>query len=159
MGKFMFKNNFFESWLDVRSVEILAKMEEKGNISVEEMLVLSLKAQTNHFDHIDEEFREEFKSLKESTRIRDEEFREEFKSIKESTRIRDEEFREEFKSIKESTRGEFKSINEKFERLETKFDKKFSQQDSKMMWGFGLLFTSQMAMVALFLNYAQILSH
>lgn len=45
-----------------KSDEILSKVDRE-KISTEEMLVLILKAQTNHFHHMDFEFRGEFKTL------------------------------------------------------------------------------------------------
>ncbi len=63
MGKVMFGNELFDHWLNQKSLEILGKME-KEKITTEEMLVLTLKAQTNHFHHMDEEFRDEFKTIK-----------------------------------------------------------------------------------------------
>lgn len=62
MGGIMFGNELFDHWLNQKSLEILNKVE-KEKISTEEMLILSLKAQTNHFHHMDEEFRGEFKKM------------------------------------------------------------------------------------------------
>ena len=58
----MFGNELFDQWLNQKSLEILGKVE-KEKISTEDMLILSLKAQTNHFHHMDEEFRAEFKKI------------------------------------------------------------------------------------------------
>ncbi len=58
----MFDNQVFDSWLTTKSQEILSKVD-KERITTEEMLVLILKAQTNHFHHMDLEFREEFKRI------------------------------------------------------------------------------------------------
>lgn len=62
MGTPVFGNEFFDQWLNQKSNEILAKVE-KEQISNEDMLILSLKAQVNHFHHMDIEFREEFQKL------------------------------------------------------------------------------------------------
>ena len=58
----MFGNELFDHWLNQKSLEILNKVE-KEKLSTEDMLILSLKAQTNHFHHMDEEFRGEFKKI------------------------------------------------------------------------------------------------
>lgn len=58
----VFGNEFFDQWLNQKSNEILAKVE-KEKISNEDMLILSLKAQVNHFHHMDIEFRDEFKKI------------------------------------------------------------------------------------------------
>lgn len=62
MGAVVFDNYVFDSWLAKKSDEILSKVD-KEKISTEEMLILILKAQTNHFHHMDIEFREEFKRI------------------------------------------------------------------------------------------------
>ncbi len=62
MGAVVFDNQVFDSWLTNKSQEILSKVDRE-RITTEEMLVLILKAQTNHFHHMDLEFREEFKKI------------------------------------------------------------------------------------------------
>ncbi|RPJ78380.1 MAG: hypothetical protein EHM20_04060, partial [Alphaproteobacteria bacterium] len=58
----MFNNQIFESWLDKKSDEILSKVDRE-KISTEEMIVLILKAQTNHFFHIDQEVKEQINTV------------------------------------------------------------------------------------------------
>ena len=60
----MFDNLVFDSWLNRKSEEILSKVD-KEKITTEEMLTLILKAQTNHFHHMDEGFRQEFRKIDE----------------------------------------------------------------------------------------------
>lgn len=62
MGKKVFNNQIFESWLDKKSDEILSKVDRE-KISTEEMIVLILKAQTNHFFHIDQEVKEQINTV------------------------------------------------------------------------------------------------
>jgi hypothetical protein len=64
MGAIVFDDILFDSWLTKKSDEILSKVDRE-KISTEEMLVLILKAQTNHFHHMDVEFRQEFKKIDE----------------------------------------------------------------------------------------------
>lgn len=64
MGAVVFDNLVFDSWLTKKSDEILSKVD-KEKISTEEILVLILKAQTNHFHHTDIEFRQEFNKIDE----------------------------------------------------------------------------------------------
>jgi hypothetical protein len=54
MGALVFDNQVFDSWLT---------KFDRERITTEGMLVLILKAQANHFHHMDLEFREEFKSI------------------------------------------------------------------------------------------------
>ncbi len=62
MGAIVFDNVVFDSWLTKKSDEILSKVD-KEKITTEEMLTLILKAQTNHFHHMDVEFRDDFKRI------------------------------------------------------------------------------------------------
>lgn len=73
MGEVMFGNEMFDHWLNQKSLEILNKVE-KEKLSTEDMLILSLKAQTNHFDHMDKEFRGEFNNIQLQFRKIDERF-------------------------------------------------------------------------------------
>lgn len=75
MGHVVFENQLFDHWLNQKSQDILAKMD-KEKVTTEDMLILSLKAQTNHFHHMDVEFREEFKGLKENFKEVDKKFSE-----------------------------------------------------------------------------------
>lgn len=77
MGEVMFGNELFDHWLNQKSLEILSKVE-KEKISTEDMLILSLKAQTNHFHHMDEEFRGEFKKIDQRFEQIDEKFERRF---------------------------------------------------------------------------------
>ncbi|MBL7664806.1 MAG: hypothetical protein JNM93_06700 [Bacteriovoracaceae bacterium] len=100
MGAIVFGNEFFDQWLNQKSNEILGKVERE-KITTEEMLILSLKAQVNHFHHMDVEFREEFRR-----------------------------------------------IDKRFEKIEHKFEKiddRFEQLYKVLTWGFGLLFSSILA--------------
>jgi hypothetical protein len=62
MGDTVFENQLFDHWLNKKSQEILTKMD-KEQVTTEDMLILTLKAQTNHFHHMDVEFRDEFKKI------------------------------------------------------------------------------------------------
>jgi hypothetical protein len=112
MGEVMFGNELFDHWLNQKSLEILSKVE-KEKISTEDMLILSLKAQTNHFHHMDEEFRGEFKKIDLH-----------------------------FEQINEKFERRFDLVDEKFERRFDLVDKKFDRLYTALMWGFGLMFTS-----------------
>jgi hypothetical protein len=73
MGAIVFDNQVFDSWLTTKSQEILSKVDRE-RITTEEMLVLILKAQTNHFHHMVSEFRGEFKIIHDRFRAVDEKF-------------------------------------------------------------------------------------
>ena len=80
MGAVVFDNQVFDSWLTTKSQEILSKVDRE-KITTEEMLILILKAQTNHFYHMDQEFREEFKNIDQRFKSSDENTDRRFRSI------------------------------------------------------------------------------
>jgi len=61
----MFENNIFEEWLDGESKKLIKKIGSGESLSSEEMIVLVLKAQSNHFSHLDIDMREDMKNLRE----------------------------------------------------------------------------------------------
>ncbi len=115
----VFGNEFFDQWLNQKTNEILAKVE-KEKISNEDMLILSLKAQVNHFHHMDIEFRDELKAI-----------------------------RKEIGSQEDKVNGRFAQVDKRFEQVDKRFeqiDKRFEQVDERfdrltnlMLWGFGLI--------------------
>ncbi len=60
----MFEDNIFEQWLDAKTKEIVTKMGEGKALSSDEMIILVLKAQTNHFTHLDQDLRAEMIELR-----------------------------------------------------------------------------------------------
>lgn len=61
----MFDNNVFDDWLDSKAKSIITAIGEGKAILPEEMMVLVLKAQVNHFNHLDVELRQDMKNLRE----------------------------------------------------------------------------------------------
>lgn len=58
----MFNDDIFEKWLDKEANKVLEKLNKDGEpLSIEDKMILTLKAQTNHFYHLDLELREEMK--------------------------------------------------------------------------------------------------
>lgn len=62
MGRAVFNNHIFENWLDKKADDILSKVDRE-KISTEEMIILILKAQTKHFDHMDLEIKSELQRV------------------------------------------------------------------------------------------------
>ncbi|GEM_PF-2586322 len=61
----MFKEDVFLKWLDSEAERIVEKLGAGEPLKTEEMIVLILKAQANHFQHLDEDLRNEIKQLRE----------------------------------------------------------------------------------------------
>ena len=61
----MFDDKFFEDWLDSQAQKVMEQVANGQGISPEQMMILMLKAQTNHFAHLDVDLRSEMKMLRE----------------------------------------------------------------------------------------------
>jgi len=60
----MFNNEIFDKWLDKEAERVIEKLTNNEKIENEDKLILMLKAQTNHFYHLDKEIREEIDLFK-----------------------------------------------------------------------------------------------
>ena len=54
----MFDNSMFEDWLDKKAFEVFQKVGRNESIRSDEMMILILKAQANHFMHLDTDMRD-----------------------------------------------------------------------------------------------------
>ena len=61
----MFDDKFFDDWLDSQAQKVMEKVASGEGIAPEQMMVLMLKAQTNHFAHLDVDLRNEMVLLRE----------------------------------------------------------------------------------------------
>jgi uncharacterized protein YllA (UPF0747 family) len=115
----MFNNDILEQWLEQKSQEILNKIQRE-HITTEDMIILLLKAQVNHFHHMDSEFRDEFKKIDRKFEYVDRRF--------------------------EEIHKKFDYIDKRFEEIEKRFDyvdKRFDRLTTILMWGFGLFVSTQ----------------
>ena len=107
----MFENNVFDRWLDAKAESIIAAIGEGKAISSEEMMVLVLKAQTNHFNHLDVELRQEMKDL-------------------------NVDLRQEMKDLREDMDKRFEQVDKRFEQVDKRFDTLVRRMDRFMIWSF-----------------------
>ena len=61
----MFDDKFFDDWLDSQAQKVMEQVASGQSISSDQMMILMLKAQTNHFAHLDIDLRSEMKLLRE----------------------------------------------------------------------------------------------
>jgi len=61
----MFDDKFFDDWLDTQAQKVMEKVASGEGIAPEQMMILMLKAQTNHFAHLDVDLRNEMILLRE----------------------------------------------------------------------------------------------
>jgi uncharacterized coiled-coil DUF342 family protein len=77
----MFQDDIFDEWLDSESKSVLKKFKTNEPLTIEDKMVLTLKAQTNHFAHLDVELRKDIKDLDEKTDKRFEQVDKRFEEI------------------------------------------------------------------------------
>ncbi|MCX7084551.1 MAG: hypothetical protein NTY69_03340 [Methylococcales bacterium] len=61
----MFDDKFFDDWLENQALKVMEQVSGGQSISSDQMMILMLKAQTNHFAHLDVDLRSEMKALRE----------------------------------------------------------------------------------------------
>jgi uncharacterized protein YcgL (UPF0745 family) len=138
MGAYVFNNQIFESWLTKMSDEILSKVNRE-KITTEEMIVLILKAQTNHFHHMDVEMKEDISSVRQD-------LKNELGSVKKEM----ESIRSELKHEVDSVHLELKSFKSEMKEDIHKLDAKM---DSRFMWSIGTTITLSLGIyIKLFLG-------
>jgi len=110
----MFENDVFDTWLDNKSKEIILKLD-KEKLSSEEMIILMLKAQTNHFVHLDIDLRGEMAAL--NTKLS--------KDMAELNR----DLRQEMIDLRKDMDKRFEQVDKRFEALTVRIDR-------FMIWSF-----------------------
>jgi hypothetical protein len=93
----MFDDKFFDDWLDAQAQKVMEKVASGEGIAPEQMMILMLKAQTNHFAHLDVDLRNEMKMLREDMDKR-------------------------FEQMHTETTKRFEQVDKRFEQLTSRID-------------------------------------
>ena len=107
----MFDDKFFEDWLDTQAQKVMEKVASGEGIAPEQMMILMLKAQTNHFAHLDVDLRNEMILLREDMDKRFEQVDKRFEQAQVETAKR-------------------------FEQVDKRFEQLTSRIDHFMIWSF-----------------------
>jgi len=124
----MFKDDIFENWLDKKANEIMDDLGKGKALSSEEMMILVLKAQTNHFAHLDIELREDMRNLREDLTNDMKELREDLTN--------------DMKELRLDMDKRFEQVDKRFEQVDKRFEQIISRMDRFMIWSLGLTFAS-----------------
>ena len=111
----MFDDQLFEDWLDKKTKAIFLKLGDEA-ISSDEMILLVLKAQTNHFEHLDKDLRTEMSAL-------------------------NKELREEMILLRQDMDKRFEQVDRRFEQVDKRFEVLTSRIDHFMVWSFATTLT------------------
>ena len=111
----MFDDKFFDDWLESQAQKVMEKVAGGEGIAPEQMMILMLKAQTNHFAHLDVELREDVQSL----------------DIRLSSQMEkmNERLSSEMRELRED-------MDKRFEQVDKRFEQLTSRIDHFMMWSF-----------------------
>ena len=115
VGWCMFDDQLFEDWLDKKTKAIFLKLGDEA-ISSDEMILLVLKAQTNHFEHLDKDLRTEMSAL-------------------------NKELREEMILLRQDMDKRFEQVDRRFEQVDKRFEVLTSRIDHFMVWSFATTLT------------------
>jgi len=111
----MFDDKFFDDWLDVQAQKVMEKVASGEGIAPEQMMILMLKAQTNHFAHLDVDLRNDMKNL----------------DIRLSSEMQkmNERLSSEMRELRED-------MDKRFEQVDKRFEQLTSRIDHFMIWSF-----------------------
>jgi len=123
----MFDNSIFESWLDEKSRELVSKIANQEPLTSEEMIILVLKAQSNHFHHLDEDLRKDMRELRDDMDKRFEQVDKRFEQVDKR----------------------FEQVDKRFEQVDKRFDAMISRMDRFMIWSLGLTMTSTVFIITM----------
>ncbi|WP_044410349.1 CCDC90 family protein [Thiomicrospira microaerophila] len=136
----MFENDVFDTWLDNKSKEIILKLD-KEKLSSDEMIILMLKAQTNHFAHLDQDLRTDMQELN--------------LKLSNDMHAMNERLSNEMLALRQDMDKRFEQVDKRFEQVDKRFeqvDKRFealtTRIDRFMMWSFGVTITIGALVVA-----------
>ena len=118
MGETMFDDKFFDDWLDGQAQKVMEKVASGEGIAPEQMMILMLKAQTNHFAHLDVDLRNEMKMLREDMDKR-------FEQVDKR-----------FEQMHTETTKHFEQVDKRFEQVDKRFEQLTSRIDHFMVWSF-----------------------
>jgi len=114
----MFDDKFFDDWLDAQAQKVMEKVASGEGIAPEQMMILMLKAQTNHFAHLDVDLRNEMKMLREDMDKRFEQVDKRFEQMHTETTKR------------------FEQVDKRFEQVDKRFEQLKSRIDHFMVCSF-----------------------
>ena len=117
----MFENDMFDVWLDSKSKEIILKLD-KEKLSTEEMMVLMLKAQTNHFAHLDQDLRSDMQTLN--------------AKLSHEMQAMNERLSKEMLDLRKDMDKRFEQVDKRFEQVDKRFEALTVRIDRFMIWSF-----------------------
>ena len=136
----MFDNQIFEDWLDAQARKAMEKIGNGESIAPEQMTILVLKAQTNHFAHLDVELREDMKALdgrlSQDMQSMNERLSREMQALNERLSVEMRSLREDMDKRFEQVDKRFEQVDKRFEQVDKRFEQLTARIDHFMIWSF-----------------------
>ena len=130
----MFEDKFFDDWLESQAQKVMEQVAGGQSIACDQMMILMLKAQTNHFAHLDVDLRSEMRALREDMDKR-------FEQLQFETAKRFEQVDKGFNQVDKR----FEQVDKRFEQMQIETAKRFDQltarMDHFMIWSFATTLT------------------
>ena len=122
----MFDDKFFDDWLETQAQKVMEKVASGESIAPEQMMILMLKAQTNHFAHLDVELREDVQNLDIRLSSQMEKMNErlsgEMRELRQDMDKRFEQVDKRFEQMQAETAKRFEQVDKRFEQLTSRID-------------------------------------
>ena len=118
----MFDDKFFDEWLDGQAQKVMEKVANGEGIAPEQMMILMLKAQTNHFAHLDVDLRSDMQNL-------DSRLSSEMQKMNEC-------LSGEMRELRKDMDKRFEQVDKRFEQVDKRFEQLTSRIDHFMIWSF-----------------------
>ena len=115
----MFDDNMFEKWLNEKAGEVFDKVGREEAIRPDEMIILVLKAQVNHFTHRDTDLRKDMRDLREDMSAEIKDLREEMKDLREDMN----ELRRDMNELRQESISLRRDMNTLREDMEKRFNR------------------------------------
>ena len=97
----MFDDDMFEAWLNKKAGAVFDKVGREEPIRPDEMMILVLKAQANHFMHLDTDLRKDMRDLREDMNRDVQDLRKDMKDLREDMNTDIKDLREDMKNLRE----------------------------------------------------------
>ena len=152
----MFDDKLFEEWLDKKGAEVLGKLGSEQPIRAEEMMVLVLKAQANHFIHLDSDLRSEIQAFREDADRRFEAVERRFEAVDrrfEEVERRFEAIDRRFEAVDRRFEEVREDMNRRFGEVREDINKRFEAVDRRFastQWLIGIGFTLLVSLMSVY---------
>ena len=142
----MFDDDMFEAWLNKKAGEVFDKVGREEPIRPDEMMILVLKAQANHFMHLDTDLRKDMRDLREDMNRDVQDLRKDMRDLREDMNRDVQDLRKDMKDLREDMNTDIKDLREDMQNLREDMDKRFN----RTQWLIGLGIALLVALMSLY---------